>query len=195
MLKEQKKLDVEQENMIDEIHKNSKILEKLIQDLLLAKKIQMGKITYIKENFSIQEFLDKIKSDFSSSAKEKQIQIVISLESDFRIISDSEKLYEVFTNLVINAIDFVPKSTGMIEIGAKKNNNHILFFVKDNGIGIPKEHQKKLFTSFYQVDTSMKRKHGGTGLGLSICKGIISGFGGKIWVESEEGKGATFYFT
>jgi signal transduction histidine kinase len=194
MLKEQKKLDVEQENMIDEIYKNSKILEKLIQDLLLAQKIQMEKITYVKEDFSIQEFLDKIKLDFSSIIKEKQIQLVISLDIDFRIISDSEKLYEIFTNLVTNAIDFVPKSTGLIEIGAKKNSNHILFFVKDNGIGISKEHQKKLFTNFYQVDTSMKRKHGGNGLGLSICKGIVSGFGGKIWVESEEGKGATFYF-
>ncbi len=194
MLKEQKKLDTEQENMIDKIYANSKMLEKLIQNLLLAQKIQMKKITYVKEDFSIQEFLDKIKLDFFNIIKEKQIQLVISLDSDFRIVSDSEKLYEVFVNLVTNAVDFVPKNTGVIEIGAKKNDSHILFFVKDNGIGISKEHQKKLFTNFYQVDTSMKRKHSGSGLGLSICKGIVSGFGGKIWVESEEGKGAIFYF-
>ena len=194
MLKEQEKLDTEQQNMINKIYTNSKILEKLIQNLLLAQKIQIGKITYVKEDFSIQEFLNKIKLDFFNIIKEKQIQLIISLDNDFRIISDSEKLYEVFTNLVTNAIDFVPKNTGIIEIGAKKNDNHILFFVKDNGIGISKEHQKKLFTNFYQVDTSIKRKHGGSGLGLSICKGIVSGFGGKIWVESEEGKGAMFYF-
>lgn len=194
ILKEQKKLDAEQENMIDKIYTNSKMLEKLIQNLLLAQKIQMKKITYVKEDFSIQEFLDKIKLDFFNIIKEKQIQLIISLDNDFRIISDSEKLYTVFANLVTNAVDFVPKNTGIIEIGVKKNDDHILFFVKDNGIGIPKEHQKKLFTNFYQVDTSIKRKHGGTGLGLSICKGIVSGFGGKIWVESEEGKGAIFYF-
>jgi len=87
------------------------------------------------------------------------------------------------------------KDKGKIEINAQKSDDGILFSVKDNGIGMSLENQKKLFKKFYQVDSSVKRKHGGTGLGLSICKGIVEALGGKIWVESEEGKGTNFYFT
>ena len=69
------------------------------------------------------------------------------------------------------------------------------FYVKDNGIGIAKDMHSKLFKKFYQVDTSPTRSHGGTGLGLVICKGLIEGLGGKIWLDSEEGEGSTFYFS
>ena len=71
----------------------------------------------------------------------------------------------------------------------------VLFYVKDNGTGISPEKQKNLFHKFYQIDTSVTRKHGGSGLGLAISKGIIESLGGKIWIESELGKGASFYFT
>jgi len=74
------------------------------------------------------------------------------------------------------------------------DNKKIVCYVKDNGIGIPKEKQTNLFNRFYQVDSSLRRRHGGTGLGLSISKGIINGLGGKMWVESEPKKGSTFYF-
>jgi signal transduction histidine kinase len=100
----------------------------------------------------------------------------------------------VFTNIIRNAVDFVPAEGGKIEIGAKLNDGKILCHVKDNGIGIPKEKQSGLFGKFYQADSTLSRKHGGTGLGLSICKGIIESLGGKIWVESEKGKGSVFYF-
>ena len=89
----------------------------------------------------------------------------------------------------------MPKDTGTIQILVEQFPDEVLFTVKDNGIGISKEEQKELFTKFYQVDTSITRKHGGTGLGLAICKGIVEGLGGKIWLESEEGKGTNVYFT
>jgi len=97
--------------------------------------------------------------------------------------------------LIRNATDFVPEKKGIIEIGTSEENNLITFYVKDNGIGISKENVDKLFIKFYQVDTSARRKHGGTGLGLVICKGIVEGLGGKIWIDSEEGKGTTVLFT
>ena len=75
-----------------------------------------------------------------------------------------------------------------------KEGVHV-FSVKDNGVGISEENQKNLFKKFYQIDTSMTRKHGGTGLGLTICKGIIEDLGGKIWVKSKEGTGSIFYFS
>jgi len=77
----------------------------------------------------------------------------------------------------------------------KKKDGKVLFSVKDNGLGMTLETQKSLFQKFYQADTSITRKHGGTGLGLAICKGIVEGLGGKIWLESEVGKGTNVYFT
>jgi signal transduction histidine kinase len=74
-------------------------------------------------------------------------------------------------------------------------DNNIVFCVRDNGPGIPKSKQEFLFKKFYQVDTSLTRKHGGTGLGLAISKGIVTQLGGTIWVETEEGKGSNFYFS
>ena len=88
---------------------------------------------------------------------------------------------------------FAPKQNGLIEIGVDKKNGRIIFYVKDNGIGIPKEKQSALFQKFYQVDTSDRRRAGGTGLGLAISKGIVEKLGGKIWVESDGKTGTTFY--
>jgi signal transduction histidine kinase len=94
----------------------------------------------------------------------------------------------------------VPKVKGKIEVMARKakdkdNNSVIVFCVMDNGPGIPKDKQEYLFKKFYQVDTSLTRKHGGTGLGLAISKGIVTGLGGNIWAETAEGKGSSFYFS
>ena len=91
-------------------------------------------------------------------------------------------------------VDFVPKG-GQIEIGAQTKDDEILFYVKDNGLGIPLDKQKDLFKKFSRLDPFITRRHGGTGLGLSICEGIIKELGGKIWLESESGKGSEFYFT
>lgn len=82
-----------------------------------------------------------------------------------------------------------------IEIGCKKEDNKIIFYVKDNGIGISKIIQYNLFQRFSQLDVGITRSHGGIGLSLTICKGIIEGMGGRIWIESEEGKGTSIYFT
>ncbi len=101
---------------------------------------------------------------------------------------------EVFDNLINNSAKFVNEQGGKIEVGAKKEDHQILFYVRDNGIGIPKDKQKDLFKKFYQVDSSLERS-GGSGLGLAICKALTEKLGGKIWVESQEGKGSTLYFT
>jgi signal transduction histidine kinase len=90
-------------------------------------------------------------------------------------------------------VDFVPSKDGKISVEAKIKENNIVFAVHDNGPGIPKEKQSNIFKKFYQIDTSATRKHGGTGLGLVICKGITEGLEGKIWLESEVGKGTSFF--
>jgi signal transduction histidine kinase len=102
-------------------------------------------------------------------------------------------LRQVFDNLISNAIKFVPENNGKIEIGCKKENNKLVSYVKDNGIGISPEKQKDLFQKFYQIDTSERRLVGGTGLGLAISKGMIEELGGTISVESDGKSGTTFY--
>jgi len=120
---------------------------------------------------------------------------VNSTEKGLIVKGDVKKLNEVFANLVVNSVDFVPDKNGRIEIGAKSHDKEVLFYVKDNGKGIPKDKIKNMFKKFYQIDLSYTRKHGGSGLGLSICKGYIEGLRGKMWVESEPNVETTFYFT
>jgi signal transduction histidine kinase len=101
---------------------------------------------------------------------------------------------QVLRNLLNNAKKFSPEK-GVIRVSAESLRESILFKVKDNGIGIASENLDKIFEPFYQEEQTMYRNYGGTGLGLTICKGIVESQGGKIWVESEKGKGSTFYFT
>jgi len=150
---------------------------------------------YKKEKFSVNEILDESIKDYQIMTQEKNIQITSKIDEEIFLYSDKKRIKQVLDNLGRNSIDFVSKDTGTIQILAEQFIDEVLFTVKDNGKGISKEAQKKLFTRFYQADVSITRRHGGTGLGLAICKGIVEGLGGKIWLESELGKGTNVYFT
>ena len=95
----------------------------------------------------------------------------------------------------MNAVDFVPKNKGVIKIGITENKGKAVFSVIDNGKGIPKKIQDKIFEKLFQEDSSYRRKHSGLGLGLFLCKGIVESLGGRIWVESKLKEGSAFYFT
>jgi len=124
----------------------------------------------------------------------KKIALTTNFNGNISIFSDKDRINQVFSNLIKNALDFVPPNTGNVTIGAIVDTEFIEFFVQDNGSGMSSEHQKEIFKKFYQVDTSTSRKKGGSGLGLAICKGIIEGLGGKIWVKSKENIQTTFFF-
>ena len=198
MLKDSKilgKLNAEQINSIDDIYKNAILLEKLIADILNAQKLELGKMRFIKTNFDLKQFMNQIQDNSKSIIGNKSIEFKNTTKDQITLVSDPDRLTEVFSNLIKNSSDFVSENTGKIEIGAKVQENDVLFYVKDNGIGISKNKQINLFSKFYQIDTSIRRSHRGSGLGLSICKGIIEGLGGKIWLESAEGLGTIVYFT
>lgn len=188
-------LNEEQKFAINEIFSSSISLEKLIEDILTARRLELSAITFNKEKTSTTELLKFIHSRLLPMMDEKQIEFLTSIKEDFDIIIDKERILEVFTNLVQNSVDFVPDSGGRIEITCRSENSNVLFSIIDNGLGIPKEKLGKLFTKYYQIDTSIIRKHGGSGLGLAICRGFVEGLGGKIWIESEKGKGTIVYFT
>jgi len=148
-----------------------------------------------KEKFDVTEFMAEIHKEYLPLMKEKQIDLVDSTEKKLIITSDKDRIRQVIDNLVLNSADFANKKEGRIEIGAKNEDGKIVFFIKDNGSGIPIEMQPEMFKKFFQVDTSLTRKHPGTGLGLVVCKGIVEGLGGEIWFESQPGIGTSFYFT
>lgn len=184
-------LDDFQKEALNEIQVNSNRLNVLINDFWNAQQLEMDKMKYHFELIDVTEFFNKITSIFSDSIMEKKISFSTNIESEVKVNADNSKLIEIFSNLIENAIVFVPEN-GKIEINVKSQNNSIEFQVKDNGSGIPKEKQKDLFKKFHQIDTSHRRAHGGGGLGLVIVKGYIEGMNGKISVESDEGKGTTF---
>ena len=103
------------------------------------------------------------------------------------------RIEQVLTNLISNAVKFTP-AEGTVTVLGEDLGDRIRMAVRDTGIGIPKEEQEKIFQRFYQVDSSATRSYRGAGLGLTICKFIVEYHRGRIWVESEEGKGSTFYF-
>jgi len=186
-------LKPEQIKAIETVKRNATRLESLIGDLLDSRKLDLHKMKFAYGDVDITKLVEYINTNNQNIMEEKQIQFVNSTKETIFATTDAARLEQVFTNLIHNSVDFVPEG-GKIEIGARGDNKKVVCYVKDNGIGIPKEKQSNLFNRFYQVDSSLRRRHGGTGLGLSICKGIVEGLGGKIWVESNPNKGSIFYF-
>lgn len=188
-------LNEKQEEAVNEIHASTIKLQRLVGDILTTQKLDLGKLDFTEDKISFAELFNSIIKEFTPITNQKNIQLELKFEGDVEINSDKDRINRVFSNLIKNAIDFVPKNSGKIIIGATESDKSIECFVQDNGIGISEKNQKEIFKKFYQIDTSTSRKRSGSGLGLAICKGIIEGLGGKIWVKSTEGEGTKFYFT
>lgn len=188
-------LTSEQLECIETIDSNALHLEKLIGDILDAQKLDMGHIVFNKTEFHFDSFISELTKNIQPLVDGKNIQLIITSSSDRVIFSDEQRLRQIFYNLIRNAIDFVPEISGVVELGFKSSKDDHIFYVKDNGLGIPKDKQSNIFKKFYQVDTAQTRKHGGSGLGLVICKGMVEGLGGKIWFESGHEQGTIFYFS
>lgn len=188
------KLNEEETNAIEVIEKNTKALEQLITDIMDSRKLDVGKMKFHFENFHVNDLFDDLDSSYKMILKNKGIEFVTKLSvKDISIHADKARLRQVFDNLIGNSIKFVSENNGLIEVGGYKENNSLILYVKDNGIGIPKDKQSNLFKKFYQIDTSLTRSAGGTGLGLAISKGIMDNLGGSIWVESDGKTGTTLY--
>jgi signal transduction histidine kinase len=176
-------------------------LMRLISDLLDARKLELGKMKIEKREVSAKEIVEHCVTGFKPLAQARGINLTAKVEQEqpndrLMLTCDGKRIRQVLDNLVNNAIKFSPANVGKIEVSVKKEEvrGNMLFSVKDNGTGIPKEKQRNIFQKFYQADTSMTRNAGGTGLGLAISKGIIEAHDGTIWFESEPGVGTTFYF-
>jgi len=168
----------------------------IINDIIDISKIESGLMTVNKKDTNINEEIEFIYIFFKPEVEEKGMQFLFKntlSNKESTIKTDSEKLNSILTNLVKNAIKY--SNEGTIEFGYIKKDTIIEFYVKDTGIGIPKDRQLAIFERFIQADIADKMAQQGAGLGLSISKAYVEILGGKIWVESEEGIGSTFYFT
>lgn len=192
-------LNEKQKKYANIIYRNILKLEVLVNDVLDGYKIDMGKLKVQKNLVNVKVLISSVISDLDSLIGEKQITVIVDLRlvEETTIMCDRRRIEQVFANLIKNAIDFVPHISGKITIIAElvNNNTMVQFSVEDNGTGIPYEKMDKLFHKFYQVDTSLIRKHGGSGLGLAICKGIVEAHGGTIWIDKGYREGAAFRFT
>jgi PAS domain S-box-containing protein len=189
------RLTSEQRAAVETIEKSAVKLEKMISDLLDAQKLELDEFKFNIGEANVDSLVAGITRDFEFMMKEKEIKFIVNAQPGLKLRSDEERIAQVLSALLYNSVDFVPQPGGRIEVSVEARGSDVVFAVKDNGPGIPKDKQQFLFKKFYQVDTSLKRKHGGTGLGLAISKGIVTGLGGKIWFETEEGKGSSFYFS
>jgi PAS domain S-box-containing protein len=188
----------QRQEYLELINKNSETLLNLIDDIVDVSKIEAGQMKINTKPFKLNYLFDQLYMLFSSgsnfkSKKELEFVITKSLSDDINIYSDPDRLKQIIINLIGNALKFTEK--GVIEFGYQLNENKLLFFVKDTGIGISPNKLKVIFERFTQADDSLTRKFGGSGLGLAISKGLVELLGGNIWVESEVKVGSSFYFT
>ncbi|MDR1378102.1 MAG: response regulator [Synergistaceae bacterium] len=188
------------EYCLDKISEASTHLLGVINDILDMSKIEANKFDLSIEEFNFRKMIERVTNVIRFRVEEKgqSLSVDVSDNIPVNIVSDEQRLAQVITNLLGNAVKFTPEH-GSVALLARKIAEEeevcsLYVEIKDTGIGISEEQQQRLFTSFEQADGSISRKFGGTGLGLAISKRIVEMMSGRIWIESELGKGASFIF-
>ena len=179
---------------LEAIYNSGQHLLGLINDILDISKIEAGKMELSFEPVDLAEVIRGVMSTAVALVKDKPVELQQSVPEDLpTIIADGRRIRQVLLNLVSNAAKFTDE--GFIRVEVQADEEFVTISVADSGIGIPQEKLPKIFEAFTQVDSSPSRKYGGTGLGLTISKSFVELHGGRIWAESEVGKGSTFYIT
>ncbi len=197
------KINENQAKFLSMADRNINRLTNIVNDLLNLSRIESGKIELRFESVGLKGIIELTTSSLRLHADGKSIKIYSEINEQLpAVYGDSEKIEQILTNLIDNAIKFTPEG-GRILITARPvphdkkagYGDKVAVSVKDTGIGIPSAHLNAIFEKFHQVEGSLQRSVSGTGLGLAITKGLVEAHQGKIWVESEVGKGSTFTFT
>lgn len=192
-----KTFNKEQTEFLDRIMISAKQLAGLIENLLNVSKVERNAFSINSQPVDWTAFLTKAVEDNRINAANKNITLALKIPPQLpKVNADPIRILEVVNNLISNAINYT-KEGGHIEVGASIQNNEVITYVRDNGMGIPKHAQARLFTKFFRVKGALDQSSNskGTGLGLYLTKSIVDLHHGRIWVESEQGKGSTFFFT
>ncbi len=194
-------LTPEQRESLKVVQSSSEALLRVINDILDFSKIEAGQMEIEEITFNLKEMVEGVVEMLSVRAHNKGLELMCYIEPGIPtwVIGDPIRIREVLVNLVGNAIKFTEKGEVSVKVERAESDEMervgLHFMVIDTGMGISKENQKKIFEKFSQVDSSTTRRFGGTGLGLSISKSLVELMGGRMWIESEEGKGATFHIS
>ena len=184
-----------QSEFLSIVDQSSTRLLNLINDLLMVAKIESDNLRIKKELLSVNDILESVSKGMLPEAKKKKLKLVLRVVKNSPVIDgDFDRLEQVIVNFISNAIKFT-EAGGSIELFDTIKENKVVIGVKDTGIGISAEDKKKLFDKFFRSDDAIIKNIKGTGLGLAIAKGIVEQHKGKVWVESTQGKGSTFYFS
>lgn len=205
--------DEKKKQLLERGRKNLIHLNRLIGDLMEATKLKekavstqeivhTGKAAHgistvevlTRKPVGIAEIIKSCMDEFAAEAGERKITVESQVDGEPRVLGDAEELKMIFSALLSNAIKF-NKEGGRVSVNAGAKGDKIAVSISDTGVGMPEEEFSKIFDKFYQIDGSTTRQFEGTGLGLFLAKGIVEKYGGRIWVESEVGKGSKFIFT
>lgn len=187
-------LTPEQMKQVGFIESSARDLQDMVNDLLDLAKVEAGKIRIRPKRFEVHELFSALKGMLKPLLADNNSVELIFDDADTlpSLYTDEGKVSQILRNLISNALKFTP--SGQVRIAAEDaGDDLILFSVKDTGIGIPPEHHETIFREFSQVENPLQDRHRGTGLGLPLCRNLALLLGGKIWLESEPGKGSTFY--
>jgi two-component system phosphate regulon sensor histidine kinase PhoR len=176
------------EKFLQIIKSNSERINSLVDDLMTISKIELGAARIEKAPVEVPDAIEQVLTLLRAKATDKNLYLKTDLpETPFKIAADRDKLIQVLTNIVDNAIKFTDK--GGVTVGARMENGKTILFVEDTGVGIPEKHLPRLGERFYRVDTARSRKMGGTGLGLAIVKHLVKAHGWDMQIESVPEKG------
>ena len=187
----------EQTEFLKKAYQSNERMVNLVNDLLNVTRIEEGRYLYNPEELDMIELIEKTIIPLKEIAERKNLkfEFLKPKEKEIKVRVDKEKISLAISNLVDNAINYTKEGKISIQFEYDSKDKQVKFSVKDTGIGISEEQQKRLFSKFFRGINAIKAETEGTGLGLFIAKNIIEAHGGRIWFESEEGKGTTFYFT
>ncbi|TAL15769.1 MAG: response regulator [Aquabacterium sp.] len=193
-------LPPKQRNYIEKAHRSANNLLQIINDILDVSKIESGKMELEHIAFQLEGVVDQMADVLGLPAEEKGLEVLFTAAPDLptALIGDPTRLGQILVNLGSNAIKFTGHGEIVIGVEAvqlRADSAELHFWVRDTGIGLSREQQARLFEPFSQADSSTTRRYGGTGLGLAIARQLVQLMGGRMWVESQLGQGATFHFT
>lgn len=194
-MKQTGQLNPKQTQYVSNITQSTQRLIDLVNSLLNVSRIESGRLMINPVPTKLKELVNLVYKELYPQIMEKQINFLVFVDPMIPEIKiDPGLIRQVFMNLMTNAIKYTP-TKGVIRLQLSLRGDHVLAIVKDNGLGIPKKDQEKLFQKFFRAQNAVLKVPDGNGLGLYLVKSIVDGSGGKIWFESQENAGTTFYFT